>query len=270
MQMIPSQSKGEPVVYEWLRNFKFEVALGYSLLVVFFHFLDVFFNKNTKLHRWARSFLKQVANDHLGGNSYHTRVTIMVKRKGYQIIIKRLFYFIVYQFWKNSDAWDEWKKAFKSIPWHVFKDYLVVFERYSYPKCKQSYTYFRLDDEDANGVAARCYQIGTSVIVKTSPLLNINWKSNFKDLNKSDKRKVKKYMDKTFLSENNYNTLLYLRKKANNMYAYPIFDENEDIIGVFIIDNDEKDFPDTYFSQLDTYIGEYIKLLSLTISQSKH
>ena len=264
MQMIPAQKEGENFFLPYLREYRYWIAFTSFVLVILYHLYDIFVEREHVQRKWIKKFLRHIVYLDLGGDNYHTRVSILRPKLGYQIFIKRVWYFIILRFIENFKE-KTWKQSFKQIPIHLFSKYLIVYQRYSYPQEKKSYTYFR--DYGENGVAVKCYREGIDCAVNTNSISDIKLPEKFSDLKGTNLKRVKKYMKDSFIDEKNYDSLLTMVKRANNIYATPIIIEQK-VWGVLIIDNDEQSVV-PFKNMIDPVIERYIKLFVFTIDHLK-
>lgn len=264
MQMIPAQKEGENFFLPYLREYRYWIAFTSFVLVILYHLYDIFVEREHVQRKWIKKFLRHIVYLDLGGDNYHTRVSILRPKSGYQIFIKRVWYFIILRFIENFKE-KTWKQSFKQIPIHLFSKYLIVYQRYSYPQEKKSYTYFR--DYGENGVAVKCYREGIDCAVNTTSISDIELPEKFSDLKGTNLKRVKKYMKDSFIDEKNYDSLLTMVKRANNIYATPIIIEQK-VWGVLIIDNDEQSVV-PFKNMIDPVIERYIKLFVFTIGHLK-
>ena len=264
IQMIPAQKEGEIFFLPYLREYKYYIAFASFALVILYHLYDIFVEREHIQKKWIKKFLSHIVYLDLGGDNYHTRVSILRPKWGYQIFIKRVLYFIIQRFIENFKK-GTWKQSFRQIPIHLFSKYLIVYQRYSYPQEKKSYTYFR--DYGENGVAVKCYREGIDCAVNTTCISDIDLPEKFSGLKGTNLKRVKKYMKDSFIDEQNYDTLLTMGKRANNIYATPIIIEQK-VWGVLIIDNDEQDEV-VFKKMIDPVIERYIKLFVFTIGHLK-
>lgn len=262
--MIPTQKEGENFFLPYLRDYKYWIALTSFVLVIVYHLYDIFVECEHIQRKWIKKFLRHIVYLDLGGDNYHTRVSILRPKSGYQIFIKRVWYFIILRFIENFKE-KTWKQNFKQIPIHLFSKYLIVYQRYSYPQEKKSYTYFR--DYGENGVAVKCYREGIDCSVNTISISDIDLPEKFSDLKGTNLKCVKKYMKDSFIDEKNYDSLLTMVKRANNIYATPIIIDQK-VWGVLIIDNDEQSVV-PFKNMIDPVIERYIKLFVFTIDHLK-
>ena len=265
MQMLPEYQKDEFFLLPYLREYKFYIALVAFIVIVGYHLFDIVVERDKIEKKWVKKFLQHIVNLDLGGNNYHTRVSILRAKKGYRIFISRCWYLFLVRFFENFKE-HRWLQCFKQIPIHLFSDYLYVYQRYSYPKEKKSYTCFRV--REGNGVAVKCYEEGVDFEVMTNCISDIALPDKFSQLSVSHQRRVKKYMNDSFIAEKNYSTLLTMVKRANNIYATPIIIDQQYFWGVLIIDNDEQQSV-SFKKKIDPVIERYIKLFSYTISHLK-
>ena len=263
--MLPAQEDGETFLLPFLRKYKYWIALISFLLVVGYHLYDIAVDREKIQKKWIKKFLRHIVCLDLGGENYHTRVSIFRPKYGYQIIWKRIWYFMILRFIENFKE-HTWKQSFKQIPIHLFTKYLIVYQRYSYPIEKKSYTYFRVYKD--NGVAVKCYTEGIDVEVNTNYISDIELTNSFAELPSNAKKRVKKYMEESYIDKSNYDSLLTMVKRANNIYATPIITEQQDVWGVLIIDNDEPN-PVSFKKRIDPVIERYIKIFVFTISHLK-
>ncbi len=264
VQMVPAQEDGEYFFWHYIRDYQFCIAFVSFLLVILYHLYDIFVEHDYIQKKWIKKFLRHIACLDLGGDNYHTRISILRPKWGFQIFIKRAWYFLVLRFIENFKN-NTWRQSFKQLPIHLFTKYLIVYQRYSYPAEKQSYTYFR--DYGDNGVAVKCFREGIDCEVNTNPITDVTLPSKFSGLTGSLKKRVKKYMTDSFIGEDNYESLLTMVKRANNIYATPIIIEQE-VWGVLIIDNDEPEVV-SFKKKIDPIIDRYIKIFVFTINHLK-
>ena len=138
-----------------------------------------------------------------------------------------------------------------------------MYQRYSYPKEKKSYTCIRVKEN--NGVAVKCYIEGIDCEVRTNCITDIDLTDTMSKLTPANRKQVNRYMRDSYIEEDNYGTLLSMVKRANNIYATPIINEKQQIWGVLIIDNDEQ-VAVSFREKMDSVIERYIKIFVLTIS----
>lgn len=218
-------------------------------------------------HKWAKNLLGYIIDYHLGGKSYETRATIFRAQKGIIFFIKYILFGLLPNILKDIKN-KTCGLAFKNIPWHVFSKYLVIYERYSYPKQSKSYTYFRCSglNDKPNSVVDKCYKEGIPVPVSTINISGINLPTEIDKLEQRNRKKVEKFMKDSYIRD--YPTLLRLNRCANNLYAVPLTSDDETIWGVLIIDNignKKVDFAELLGQDID----KYQKIVSFTLSSMK-
>lgn len=265
MQMIPEQQENEMFLLPFLRQYKYRIALVSFIAVVSYHLYDIAVERDKIQKKWIKKFLQHIVYLDLGGNNYHTRVSVLRVKKGYQLFIRQVWYLLIMRFLENfKDA--AWIRSVKQLPIHLFSDYLYVYQRCSYPKEKKSYTCFRVKEN--NGVAVKCYTEGVDCEVMTNCIAEIDLPDKLQELTSGNKRSVKKYMHDSYIDENNYSSLLAMVKRANNIYATPIINEQQHVWGVLIIDNDEPEVV-SFKEKIEPVIERYIKIFVFTISHLK-
>ncbi len=156
------------------------------------------------------------------------------------------------------------RQAYKYRP-KLFETYLVIFNRFSFPRQKKSYTFFRAISEEnitPTSIVEKCYKKGTEVLVSAPHISDIVFTKNIYELSPQDQIRVKGYMEKT--GTNDYGQLCLLNRKANYIYAVPIR-QNEEIWGVVVFDNNRQDNPVNIKEKLENIISDYQKIIQFTI-----
>ena len=256
-----------------LIEYKLVVSLIITGLILFVQICELIFTKEERVIRaWTKRFLRFIAKEQLGGGEYHTRISILRPQKGWQFIIQYLYFVFIKNFIKNFKN-GTWKKSIRNIPIHLCSKYLTIYARYSYPNEEKSYTHFRISkrNEELNGVADKCYKEGREIEVNTCNISDVILPPNFKDIKSSrtiSYRDVKKYMEDSFIDESNYDSLLNMNTKANNLYALAITNDEEEIWGVLIIDN-VGETPRFFKAELESVIEKYAKIFCFTLSTVK-
>lgn len=248
------------------------IALSSSGIVIFLHLIDLFFKRDKHQKEWLKTFLKHIVDEHLGSDTYQTRISIFRKQAGYIVFVKTLWFYIVVCFINNFKN-HCWKQSFRNIAIHLMSDYLVIYVRYSYPKAKKSCTYFRLSDKadkkKFNGIADKCYQQGIELSVSTDNINDINLPDKVNELSTKQKKRVVKYMSDCYFDKEFYNSIKIMHKIANNLYAIPVALSDQSIWGVVIIDNEANDNFD-FKSYLKDYMSSYMKIINFSLSSIKH
>ena len=142
--MLPNDDESG-IVVEWLKNNVYWIAGCSGGLVVLIHILDMTWGRDANLKKWLKIFLKHIADEHLVGDLYGVRISILRKQPGYIVFLKTVWYYVFLNFINNWKKWC-WRQSLSNIAWHIFSDYLTVYVRYSYPKSKKSYVKNTLED----------------------------------------------------------------------------------------------------------------------------
>lgn len=268
--LIPA--KCENSILQWIRENSLTIALLSGAIVIFLHLLDLFFFRDKYLKDWLRTFLKHIVDEHLGGDTYQTRISIFRKQPGYHVFLKTLWFYVFVCFIHNIKN-HCWKQSLQNIAIHLMSDYLVIYVRYSYPKAKKSCTYFRLSDkadkDKFNGIADRCYQQGVEQCVTTDNINDIDLPDTINNLSEKQKKRVKRYMRNCYFDEEFYNSIKMMHRIANNLYAVPVTLSDQSVWGVVIIDNVNSDQLD-FRPFLKDCMSSYMKIINFSLSSIKH
>lgn len=269
LQMLPKETSNPLLLL--VKEHIYWIAGISAFIVVGFHLLDIISTRDTYKKIWLKTLLKHIVDEHLGGDTYSTRISILRRQKGYIVFFKTLWYYLFLNIINNFKN-KTWTRAIKSIAVHWFSDYLTIYIRYSYPKAKKSYTYFRLTDnaknDQYNGVADKCYNEGVEVSVSTEYINDMHLPETMEELTPIERKKIFKYLNDCHFSEINYKSLLQIKKLSNNLYAVPVTQNDQSIWGVVIIDNNSK-AKLSFKSRLDTYMSSYMKIINFTLSSLK-
>lgn len=258
--------------FQWIRENSFVIALSSGSLVIMLHLVDLFFNRDKYQKEWLKTFLKHIVDEHLGSDTYQTRISILRKQPGYIVFFKTLWFYVFVCFINNFKT-RCWKQSLRNIAIHLMSDYLVIYVRYSYPKAKKSCTYFRLSDKSDknkfNGIADKCYQQGIELNVTTDNINDINLPDDINKLSLRQKKRVEKYMKDCCFDNEFYNSIKVMHKIANNLYAIPVALSDQSIWGVVIIDNSANGSLD-FKSDLKNFMPSYMKIINFSLSSLKH
>lgn len=262
LQEIPQEPKAWYDIF--LSTYKIEIAIGSLFIAIAIYVLDWIFNcikKQRSVKRWTQSFLKHIIKEHLEGRNYQTRISILRPQKGYKILLSYLFaYPFMGMFLQHYKI--RHKAYWKNLPYKLFDDYLTIYARYGHSDKKTSYTHFLITDrnEENNGIADKCFKEEVEQEVCTVCISNttLPLKYELASLN------VKRYMKESCIDKKYYSTLLSMNTKANNLYAVPIFKEDQSIWGVMLIDNDSET-KIRYKEKLDPHIAMYQKIFAYTL-----
>ncbi len=263
---------GNNSIFQWIREHSLRIALLSGAIVVSFHLFDLFCKRNKYLKVWLKTFLKHIVDEHLGGDTYQTRISIFRRQAGYFVFLKTVWFYIFVCFIHNFKN-RCWKQSLQNIAIHLMSDYLVIYVRYSYPKAKTSCTYFRLSDKanknKFNGIADRCYQQGVELSVSTENINDIDLPDTINNLSVKQKKRVKKYMRNCYFDEEFYNSIRMMHRIANNLYAVPVTLSDQSIWGVVVIDNVASGGLE-FKSYLKDYMSSYMKIINFSLSSIKH
>lgn len=269
LQMLPNESNN--IVLQWLNTYLYWIAGTSAAIVIVLHIIDLFRGRERHIKEWLATFLKHILDEHLAGEIYHTRISILRVERGYKVFFKSLFYFVFSNFCNNFKN-ATWRNSLKDIAIHVMSDYLTVYVRYSYPKSKQSHAYFRLSDNadrnQFNGIANKCIEEGVPQFVHTVDISGIDVTQPFEKLTNNEKCKVRKYMKNSYFAPSFYGSLRLMRRISNNLYAVPIALSDQSIWGVVIIDN-VSDKKCDFEKDLAPFMSSYMKIINFSLSSLK-
>lgn len=237
LQMLPNEPTN--VVLQWIRVYIYWIAGISAAIVIALHIIDLYRGRERHIKEWLVTFLKHILDEHLAGEFYHTRISILRIEPGYKVFFKSLFHFVFRKFCNNFKN-ATWRNSFKDIAVHIMSDYLTVYARYSYPKAKHSHVYFQLSDKanrnQFNGIANKCLEEGVSQFVHTIDISGIDVTRSFDKLSSNEKNKVRKYMKESYFASSFYSSLRLMHRISNNLYAVPIALSDQSIWGVVVIE----------------------------------
>lgn len=269
LQMLPENTNN--VVLLWIKTNIYRIAATSALIVIGLHITDLYRGRERHIKEWLVTFLKHILDEHLAGEYYHTRISILRVERGYIVFFKSLFHSVFRNFFNNFKN-GTWKNAFKDIAVHLMSDYLTVYVRYSYPKSKRSHVYFRLSGKENhqkfNGIANKCIEDGVAQSVHTVDISSIDVTQPFDKLSSDERSKVRKYMKESYFDPSFYCSLRLMHRISNNLYAVPIALSDQSIWGVVIIDNVSKKKCD-FEKDLATFMPSYMKIINFSLSSLK-
>lgn len=269
LQMLPNESTN--VVLQWIRVYIYWIAGISAAIVIALHIIDLYRGRERHIKEWLVTFLKHILDEHLAGEFYHTRISILRIEPGYKVFFKSLFHFVFRKFCNNFKN-ATWRNSFKDIAVHIMSDYLTVYARYSYPKAKNSHVYFRLSDNanhnQFNGIANKCLEEGIPQFVHTIDISGIDVTRPFDKLSNNEKNKVRKYMKDSYFASSFYSSLRLMHRISNNLYAVPIALSDQSIWGVVVIDNVSNE-KCNFEEDLSTYMSSYMKIINFSLSSLK-
>ena len=269
LQMLPNRT--DNIFLSWIKDNLYWIAGTSAAIVIVLHIIDLYRGRERHIKKWLVTFLKHILDEHLAGEIYHTRISILRVERGYKVFFKSLFYFVFRNFFNNFKN-ATWRNSIKDIAVHIMSDYLTVYVRYSYPKSKQSHAYFRLSDnadrKQFNGIANKCIEEGVPQFVHTVDISGIDVTQPLEKLSNNDKRKVRKYMKDSYFAPEFYRSLRLMHRIANNLYAVPIALSDQSIWGVVIIDN-VSDKKCDFEKDLAPFMSSYMKIINFSLSSLK-
>lgn len=269
LQMLPNESNN--TFLKWLNTYLYWIAGISAAIVIALHIIDLYRGRERHIKAWLVTFLKHILDEHLAGEIYHTRISILRVERGYKVFFKSLFYFVFSNFCNNFKN-ATWRNSFKDIAVHIMSDYLTVYTRYSYPKAKNSHAYFRLSDNanrnQFNGIANKCLEEGVPQFVHTIDISGIDVTRPFDKLSSNERNKVRKYMKDSYFASSFYSSLRLMHRISNNLYAVPIALSDQSIWGVVIIDN-VSDKKCDFEKDLAPFMSSYMKIINFSLSSLK-
>lgn len=269
LQLLPN--KPTNLVLVWIKANLYWIAGVSAAVVILLHVYDYYRGRERHIKEWLATFLKHILDEHLAGEIYHTRISILRVEHGYKVFFKSLFHFMIRNFFNNFKN-STWRNSFRDIAVHIMSDYLTVYVRSCYPKPKHSHVYFRLSDksnrQQFNGIADKCYVEGLPQYVHTININEIDVTRSFEMLSNKEKSKVKKYMKDSHFSPIFYENLRLMHRISNNLYAVPIALSDQSIWGVVVIDNVSNGKCD-FEKDLATFMSSYMKIINFSLSSLK-
>ena len=253
---------------EQLKEVKFDIAMYALLFAVIVSIFISVIEKNKKkktIDQWLHDFLEHIMELHLEGGNAHTRITIFKCKKGYQLILHYLVWYPLKAMCLTQHKVLN-RKFLKNIPYKLFSSYLTICSRYGHSSDVVSYTHFLLTNRNdvPNGLADYCWREQIVLGVSTNHITHSDLTEEYKDTDKI----VKEYMKETKMDEHYYSTLVSLNTIANNLLAIPLFEQNQKIWGVMMVDNDSEQ-KISYQDKLQEYLPDLQNIFSFTIKRLK-
>lgn len=236
---------------------KFGISITIFVILFILH-VSCYHWGGSKNKKWLQRLLQHIIEQNLGGAEYETRITIFCKRKGFRFIIPYLF---------NHLKHGRFYLAFKNRP-KLFNKYLVIYNRFSFPKQKKSYTFFNAIHEDSIeplSIVEKCYKKGSIIEGYATFISDIDFTKEFVNLTTQEKERINAYKVKTGME---YDKLRLLNRKANYIYAVPIR-QNQEIWGVISFDNNQQSNNVIIKEKLKNVISDYQKIIQFTIQTYK-
>ena len=253
-----------PIVFRWLNVESYNKIVEHKELCLFSLlalFILIIFRAKRKAYSdqrlWLREFLKHLTNQHLGGGNYNTRITIFNEQRGWRFVLPYLLKFI----FRNAPG---------SIVPNPFKNYLSIYVRYSTIDDSKSNTFFRINNNPqskSTSIVAECYKTGETKICTTESIQDIKLPTDYRNLSRSDKKRVDKYMKDSHISD--YDTLLMIHSKSNSILAMPIRPEDKRW-GVIVFDFTGENKAIDFKSRIgENLLLNYQKIVQFTIQLIK-
>ena len=217
----------------------------------------------SKNKKWLQRLLQHIIDQNLGGEEYETRITIFCKRKGWRFIIQYLFHYLIHYIIFRNLNFNRFCLALRKCP-NLFKEYLVIYNRFSFPEQRKSYTFFNAIQEDnitPSSIVEKSYKEGSILDVSTPYISDIDFTKKFINLTTKEKRLIDTYRAKTGME---YDKLCLLNRQANYIYAVPIRYKQK-IWGIVVFDNNQQSNNVTIKDKLKNVISDYQKIIQFTI-----
>ena len=179
-------------VYPHINKVIGDIAIFFIVAIVALQIIFFFLTEND-YKNWLSKLFQHIIDQSLGGQTYETRITLYVERKGWRFF-GASFGFAIARFFSERTI-----KYFAGIP-NPFKNCLLPYVRFSYPEKEQTITTFHAitrEHENCEGAVKQCYKTGKVVPIQTEYINNIKLPSDINSLGREEKRKVTKYMNDT-------------------------------------------------------------------------
>ena len=105
LQMLPKETSNPLLLL--VKEHIYWIAGISAFIVVGFHLLDIISTRDTYKKIWLKTLLKHIVDEHLGGDTYSTRISILRRQKGYIVFFKTLWYYLflnIINNFKNNSA----------------------------------------------------------------------------------------------------------------------------------------------------------------------
>lgn len=244
-------------VYNDIVNYKFIILIGLIIIMII---VQIRYQKRcvNDEKKWLKKFLKHLTEQHLAGGNYNTRITIFREKYGWNFFLIHL--------WK---ALTSKNYPLAAVP-KPFKKYLAIYVRYCSLEQPKSHTFFKISKGNktpGGSMVAECFRTGATLRCVTPSIADIELPRDRNMLNKTDAKRVKKYMDDSHIKD--YETLLGMQTLSNSILAFSINNEDKRW-GVMVFDslNREPEKPIDFLNKIDsTFINSYQKIVVFTTKQ---
>lgn len=83
LQMLPN--KPTNFVLVWIKANLYWIAGVSAAVVILLHMYDYYRGPERHIKEWLATFLKHILDEHLAGEIYHTRISILRVERGYKV-----------------------------------------------------------------------------------------------------------------------------------------------------------------------------------------
>lgn len=256
-------------------DYKFIIGLIFVLLSIIINVLNIYFQHRNDRKIWLKQYMKHIIKEEFSGEFARTRITIFKTNSGFRYTFPYLVRSYIKCFkshkedgllgvhWKNKPKWS--------------RSYLTMHIRCSTPHEGGSSTCFPIprDINEVFGIASRCYYSKKTERIETFNISSIvSPNKKFADYTDGEKEKIIKYakanhmyingdMDKT------YGKLRCIHRLSNHLYAELIYDKNEEIWGVFVVDIDTDNDNEVFNPKLRQIMSKTVRVMSLSLNHIK-
>lgn len=274
LQMIPEpeneQFKAEHsdvfmANYNWLWNNKVHIGIFLFIFAAILIVINNLYLYSKPHKRWLRIYMDHVMKVVFQGEYSTTRITIFKIKYGYQFILSycvRAFVKCLHSHWKEDLLWEH----AKNIP-NPFKEYICMYTRCSNPHQKGSSTYFPIAKEvsEISGIVSKCIYNKRIETIETEMISDFfNSKKILKNYTKKEKERIANYAKANNL---NFQKMRCIHRLSNHLYAEPIYDNKENIWGVFVVDIESPS--SNVISNNHKGISNAVQVISLSLNHFK-
>lgn len=243
-----------------------KVSIGFVVSVI--TILSIILNNillyNKQQKKWLRAYMNHVMKEIFIGQYETTRITIFKIQYGYQFILSycwRAFIKCLFSHLYDKLLYEH----FKTIP-NPFKQYIYMYSRCSNPHQDGSSTYFPIakDTNEISGIASHCVYSKQVKIIETESISDFFKPcKTFNKYSKTEQKKINKYEKENILK---FEKLRCIHRLSNHLYAEPIYDNKDEIWGVFIVDIDSQQ--KEVFANKEN-ISNAVRIITLSLNHFK-
>lgn len=274
LQMIPEpeneQFKAEHsdvfmVNYNLLWSNKVYIGVFLFLFSALMIIINNFYLYSKPHKRWLCIYMDHVMKVLFQGEYGTTRITIFKIRYGYKFILLycgRAFIKCFWSHWKDGLLWEH----VKNIP-NPFKKYICMYARCSNPHQGGSSTYFPIAKEatEISGIVSKCIYNKRIETIETDMISDFfTPKKMLKDYNKKERGRIANYEKANYL---NFQKMRCIHRLSNHLYAEPIYDNKENLWGVFVVDIESPS--SNVISNNHKGISNAVQVISLSLNHFK-